>query len=327
MKRLLILIIFSAITLAPACGGVLNDRDELLAAVAATEHKAREFEYSETSADGEFIVKGAFEDDLRYRVLLAENNLSVLDHVVSDDVLAVKLHDPNKVLAELAPVDDPGAVFSLEALKRGEWVIDPSGAPPLSTASQEGEGRQGIDPIRDALKIFTYARTAIRESQDVKEWQEDDLFPAYVESEGKGFDGPGKNTGVKRFDLVRVPLPRAIGTTQEIAVRPFHFRKMVFYVKDGKVIRIVEEIDFASHVEFERARESASAPDLLELLGRLNAAEGEQLIRNRRMSLDLSKIGGKVRVEIPAGVTSPLAGLLGLPGAATGEEAAPAEAP
>lgn len=313
----LILLALAAVSLSACGASALEDKDELLRAISATEHSAREFIYREKTADKEVAVTGVFEDDLRHSALLVENELGVIEQVTSDDTLAVRIMQPDKVLSGIAPVADPGAALSLEALRKGEWVVDPSGAAPLSTAPEEGGAAIGDDPIRNALKFFAYARQAITEAQGVKEWEEDDLFPAYVRSEDT-FDQPNRSLGVKRFDLVRVPIPRQIGTTQEIPIRPFHFRKMVFYVKDGKVIRVLEEVDFESHIDFTRARETKRDPDLIRLLERVRKGEVTEPINNRRLSLDIVKQAKGIRVAIPGGVTSTLAGLFApIPGEET----------
>lgn len=315
MRRYLLVGLVVAGLALPSCRGrLLEDREDLLKAVSKTELLAREFTYQEVTEGKTVAVIGKIEDALRYSFTLIEDDFGVMEMVVSDDTLAVRLLDPNKVTT-LPLLPDPSIAPTVDALRRGEWVVDPSGAPPLDLGlSEEEQGRLGADPVRDALKVFSYISVAVEEAQAAKEWQEDDVDPAYVGSEDP-FPDPEEALGVARYDLVRPLLPRrepqGAGPGLDFQPTNRYFRKMAVYVRDNRVVEVLEDIDFESHLELSRAEEEGKPRFLLDLLAALRTGETQERIRVRRMRLELNNLGRAISVEVPQGLTASLAGLFG----------------
>src|SRR5207244_3410243 len=107
----------------------------------------RTFSERVVTADGAFFVDGRLEDDLRYAMLLkSSDGKPLVDYVVHDDELAVRLRDP-AFGAKLANVlGDP---LVDHALKAKQWVQDPSGAPAVIQASTISGAASSGNPFQD----------------------------------------------------------------------------------------------------------------------------------------------------------------------------------
>jgi len=219
---------------------------QLRAAIAKTSRLPTQFDYIEvTNAGVKTEVQGVIEDDFRYRSKLFINGKGVMDEIVHDDALAEKFAEPDELAKFVrrnslptAPVEGlPTKAETVQELKTGQWVIDPSGAP--SILGQAAEGRQqGDDPIYDSRTIFQYlehtARTmpVIKFNPDALEYKpKEDPFPK-----------PGKGSGVIRYDFVRAPVPRPSqsGGGNQAVPDTINFRKMAVYVKNGIILRVLE---------------------------------------------------------------------------------------
>lgn len=289
-----------------ACGerdrGVVED---LEAALARTERQSRSFLYSEDLGRRNVAVRGAVEDDFRFDAAVQENNQRLLEQVVRDDAVAVRLFEPDAIgsfAADLssAPPD------TVEALKSQKWVVDPVAAPNLLIARNE-QVVTGDDPVYDALTVFSYVRQVIRQ-QDVRKFDENSLD--YRPKEDP-FPKPKESSDVDRYDFVPGRLPRstdvAAGANQAVPAMQ-HFRKMAVYVRKGVVIRVLEDIDVVGRLDDLRRNYDLDIDDAdadlavsvaIDGINKVRQGQGLDLIRVRTMSYSLSEIGGDVEVALP----------------------------
>lgn len=326
-RRALVAVLLTVVLVGQGCrGGLLDEDEELLKALENAENDPREFTLRFTSDDGDTVgVKGVIEDDLRYSLVLAEGNVGVAELIVADDTLAARALSPDLIPQLSGAGIEVESSFGpvIEAFRSGEWVIDPSGAPPVNLLVTAREGSEiGQDPIADALGIFAYFRSAISLAADVQEWNEESINPAYRGVE-ETFDKP--SLGTTRYDLVRPRLPRReTGQPGSGEPRLLHFRKMAFYVRSGRVIKVVEEIEYEKHIEFRRAEREGRPQFLLDMRERIRAGETEEDIVPRRLTLEMS-FNPDIQVAVPQGLTANFASLFGLggpPEAAGGESVA-----
>lgn len=313
MSRRSFAVLLACALVLTSCANILEDEDALRAAIDGSETLARTFIYKETTENREVTVDGAFEDDLKYRARLAENGVGVIEIVIHDDTIAVRFLDVSKIKDFMGPPPDRESAAALEHLMAGEWVIDPSGAPPLDddTAGYIVEGNTGDNPLLDAIVVFPYMRHTVKESAGVQRWTQDAVRPVYFRQEDV-FDAPNEDSGVVRYDLHRVQLPRVEGTqggpAEEANPRDFHFRKVAFFVEGGRIVRVDEHVDFRSHIDFKRALDEGRE-DPLRLLKKILDGDIREPIRDRRMRVDITY--EDVEVKIPDGPTGRLSGLLG----------------
>jgi hypothetical protein len=331
VRRKLALVFVIGLLVLTACRRTQEDREEVLSFIARTEALAREFVY-EAEEDGRSIeVQGVFEDSLRFHALLRIDGADVLEQVVDDDSLAVRVIDPTKI-PSLAEGTAAGSTIILDALRSGQWVLDPSGAPPLTIRVDE-EIPTGQDAVLDAAGALNYARLAAEQAAEVKEWQAEDLEPAYRPFEDHFPEG-NPSAGIRRFDLVRRGIPRPTQELGTFEVEPeaSMFRRMVIYVKDGRIFRIIEEVDIAGHPDFVDAKEQGKT-QMLEFLEQIQALTGSRAVEEREMTIVFRNIGEETTVRPPPeplraslrGIFSPVGEGEELPADAqqTGQEAEP----
>jgi hypothetical protein len=281
-------------------------------------------------------VQGLVEDDFRYKARLIQGSQPVLDEVVNDDAIAVRFAQPSKLAAFIddsqrasADLHTPLAGVSVvDVLEAKRWVLDKAGAPSLTDASRSTVNVDR-DPIFDALGAFSYVERAMAEAQEVHRWDADDLNPAYRASEDV-FPQPSKGSGVVRYDLRRPNLPpvgNLSGSANDAFPQTKHFRKMAIYVKNGRIIRVMERVevtgkaadDFVGYLK--RYLKAAGASDAIKrgfeaqlrgltekqrsdfLLTSLNLglkAAGQAPIAIRTMTLDLRDIGSPaIKASLP----------------------------
>lgn len=243
-----------------ACGDRDDLRDEVLGYVSQSARSSARYVYVDERFDdpisdqrGRRIeVQGLREDDFRFKARVLFDDAEGFDEVVSDDALAMRFIEPNRLSAfvnkeKLAEVDletDREGVGVLDALRSRRWVTDDSAAPSLTVGERKLE-EIGVDPVLDALTGLQYVEAAIREAAGVNEYSPDDLSPAYNNSEDT-FPKPADGSSVTRYDLIRPPLPPAVnrsGRDESSLPGTRHFRRMAIYVQDDRVIRVLEEID------------------------------------------------------------------------------------
>jgi hypothetical protein len=289
LKRLIPIICLMA--LLSACGKSQSPRDSVLRHIERVERGSHQYVYKEKTKDLETEVRGRVEDTIRHSEILLVEDATVMERVIRDDVMAIKVSLPDLVpnLNTADPADIPVA----NALRSGQWVIDPAGAPAVDTSVDvEGTGL-GQDPLVDAAEVFQYMRLALRQSVGVVIFNPDAI--EYQSGEDP-FPAPKKEIGEERLDLLRPPLPTRAGG-QLPGVAPF--RKMSFYVNKGRLIRVLEKIDLEGHEDLKRARQTGRNRFHLELLRDLRAGRGPEVIRNREMSFELLSQGQELTIDPP----------------------------
>lgn len=330
-----------------ACGKRDTRLDEVLAAVRRTQRAPHRYVYVDDRPGNELLgepsqeykVFGLVEDDFRFKARAEVNGVPSFDEVVMDDLLAIRFLDPGRLgqLLDRSKLNDPEisketdieGITVLDALQAKRWVVDPAGAPPVTSLSRP-EKELGGDPIVDSLTVLTYVADSAKKAQSVRKWSEDDLEPAYPASEDD-FAKPEK--GETRYDLVRPRLP-AISTTgggapaaggQAAFPATQHFRKMAIYVKDGLIVRVHEEIEvkgkFLDSVikyvkksieqsrsqeaiegfeEFQReVPEAEQGTALLQFLSFGLQSFGQDPIMVRNMKVELQDFGDEIVVDMP----------------------------
>lgn len=116
---------------APGCGEERNFKAQVNGFVNNTAQEAREFLYSATEESGFSVeVAGKIEDTFRYQELFRMGGADVAEAVVDDDALGVRIIDASQIPG-LASGFAPVPQIVVNALTSGQWVVDPSGAPPL----------------------------------------------------------------------------------------------------------------------------------------------------------------------------------------------------
>jgi hypothetical protein len=328
-----------------ACNGATDAEKRLREALRNTEKLSNTFLYTETvhdkAGDHETDVRGLVEDDFRYKARVAEDGKPVLDEVVSDDALAVRFLDPAQMGRFLRkPVKakqggsgvggngnsggsapqpaaggggaTPGEPSAAELLATRRWVLDPAGAP-SQFATANTDQTLGDDPIADARDVFAYVERAINEAVRVVEYNPDSL--EYRKDEDP-FPTPAPHSGVTRYDFERPSLPKASQTgsgSNQVTPDTRHFRKMSVYVKDKRVIRVLEKIDVESRLKdlaqiydtkFPANRSKADlAAIAVEALNVIRTGQGQDPIRLRDMEFSLKDLGTAVKVDMPTDTT------------------------
>lgn len=254
--RRLLKVALASVALVPALAACSSEKtgfDEVQEAIDASRLEPARFVYTvSTPEDGSFQVQGLVEDDFRYKARLFRGEEAVFDEVVRDDAIAVRFIAPSLLGAfidneqrDRAELDtDLRGVNVVDALSAKRWVLDPAGAPSPTDPSRAVRNI-GKDPVFDALGLFAYVEQAMNEAEEVHRWSSDDLNPAYRASEDV-FPRPDEDSGVERFDLRREGLPPiAVTTGAADDDRPAtkHFRKMAIYVKDGRILRVMERVE------------------------------------------------------------------------------------
>lgn len=278
-----------------SCGREERPRELLTRYLNAMKGEPRAFVYREETADQKITVRGQVEDDLRQSGLLQIDGTEAMEQIVSDDTLAVRVMDASKV----EEVRSPALAGKIgDTLAGGGWVVDYAGAPPpLAPKTKEGVFDLGKNHILDAFYVIQYIERAIGEAAGVIKFNPDSL--GYIPAEDP-FPQADKGGDVTRYDIVAPPLPRRNQRGTAAALPTIsNFRKMAFYVKDGKVIRILEEIDFESHRDFKRARRGDGPTYPLQILAAVRAGRAREPIRTRTMAYEVSKIGSEIHVTLP----------------------------
>jgi hypothetical protein len=326
------------------CKGANDAEKRLRDALRNTEKLANTFLYKETVHDvrgaHETDVRGLVEDDFRYKARVATDGKPVLDEVVSDDALAVRFLDPAAMGRFLrkpnaakqtgsglgggsAPATEPtadaggsastpGEPAAAEVLASRRWVLDPAGAP-AAFAAAGSDRTLGDDPVADARAVFAYVDRAIDEAVRVVEWNPESL--EYRKDEDP-FETPKNGSGVTRYDFERAKLPKASQTgsgANQVIPDARNFRKMSVYVKDKRIIKVVEKIDVESRLDdLEKIYDTKFPAELpkpqlaaiaIEALNVIRTGQGQDPIRMRDMEFSLKDLGADVKVDMPTDTT------------------------
>lgn len=315
MRRAVVLVVAAAVLLVPACKREEDKKEEVKRALDRTLALSREFAYVDQEGPRRIQVVGVVEDDYRHKARLTLNGAPVLEEVASDDALAMRFLEPTLLpdflvagagTAAGAPAGGGGGGISvIDALRTRRWVLDPEGAPDLHGTG--GDTRPpGEDPVFDSLTATEYVRRAVDAAIQVKLYSRDDFDPVYKAKEDP-FPQPPNESRTKRYDLRPPPLPVAQGGAGNQEVPSLaNFRKMVVYVRDGRVVQVLERIDLASKLDEVITRLSlpkdTTAAQAAQAINAVRRGQGEDLIRLRTMRLEFSDLDGAAAVELPGDV-------------------------
>jgi hypothetical protein len=304
-----------------ACGkGAKVDR-ELLDILRRSARDSHSFTYIDNSGGNEVNVQGVVVDDFRYKARLTIAGKPVLDEIGSDDAVADRLSDPNGFALLRAPAAAASAAGSsakpapdqlspeatTQRLLAGSWVVDPSGAPSVISAASL-KRKLGEDPILDSLTVWDYVEQATQQAFTVKRFNAEAVD---YKAKEDPFPKPEKGSGVTRYDLVAPFLPAANGGGANQAVPdPKHFRKMSVYVKDGRVIQVLEKIDVVARlgdlarkygIKFPAgASDEEKAAFAIKVINEVRVGQGGDPIRVRDMSFAVRDIGKPLTVALPS---------------------------
>jgi hypothetical protein len=127
------------------------------------------------------------------------------------------------------------------------------------------------------------------------------------------FETPKDGSGVTRYDFEGPKLPKASQTgsgSNQVTPDTRHFRKMSVYVKDKRIIKVVEKIDVESRLDdlekiydtkFLTDRPKAEVAAIaVEALNVIRTGQGQDPIRMRDMEYSLKDLGTAVKVDMPA---------------------------
>jgi hypothetical protein len=296
-------VFLASMVLVPACGRSENLEQELSRFMNAAEGTIVEYRYTEALDNQRTEVVAKIEDSIRHSEILSIDGVAVIERVVYDDLLAVRVMVPDKVPQLASP--DPADLVVADALRGGQWVIDPAGAPPEG-AAQAGSERLGVDPFKDATSVFQYARLSLEQAAEVFEFNPDRLD--YL-AEDDPFPKPNEEANERRFDIGPPPLPRREGEALPGAAP---FRKMSFYVLKNRVIRIIEETDIESQADVKRAHETGRNQFFLRLARDVKLGRSSEPVRERSMLFEILAFGTAGPLQIPQqGVTGNLRVLFG----------------
>lgn len=310
MRRvtLSISLLLVALVAGTGCGRKIQYRQDTLEYLDNTYSERLSFVFTQDVDGRKVLVKGRVEDGFRYQAIVNEEGRDVIEALVDDDSIALRVIDPAGIPELQAPVS-PLSTIVTDALKGGQWVIDPAGAPPVQRPRETLQ-----DPLRNAIGVAAYVKAALAEARDVRLWRADDIEPAYRPFEDH-FPKPDEKQGVRRYDLVRVPIPKPTGQAGGLDALPktSMFRKMAIYVKGQKVTQVYEEVDIDGHPDFVDARKK-NKTKMLELLRGIKSGAGEEKIVPRRMTIIFRNLGNpEIEVRQPAGaLTASLKGFFGI---------------
>lgn len=315
--------------LSVACGR--NEQDalrEVRAALRKTGQLSYRYVYTDNSTiyNTPIEVKGILEDDLRFKAQLAVDGKPAMEEVVSDDTIADRFFDPTVLKLYSNPEGGRGDTGKRQgdaeeklasdvevrsALAAGQWVVDPSGAPPLLGGAVDLR-RLSADPVYDSLTMFQYVEQVLR-TNFIYEFNEDALD--YRPQEDPFADAtpeklfPGRK--VKRYDVGRPPLPKASDTVAGNQLTPGmeHFRYMVIYIENGVILRIDETINLELQLEDLRSNYDLDLPDdpqeaiavSVKAINAVREGQAEPPLIVRDVSLRLASIGEENKIELPQG--------------------------
>lgn len=259
----------------------------------------RSFSYQTVAKGQAYTVAGRVEDDLRYAMVLSFRGEPLVDYVVRDDSLSVRLRDAAFGGRLANTLGDPVVDA---ALKEGRWVTDPSGAPGLIRTNTGGTKDSTGDPFQDARDVLDFVIETLASARDVRLFTLDDVE---YRSQLDPWQYPDKDRGEERFDFRRpfLPISEARATTGQggqSSVGPAQFRKMSVFVLKGRVDRVCSLIDIEGHEEFLALRERGlnSNPYLRDLLEEIRKGTTPVPIERRYTVTEIT-YPPEINVEVP----------------------------
>ena len=303
-----------------SCRRTETGEQRVRAAIRRTETQSRQFVYKETlkesvegGSGGSVGVLGLIQDDYAYKARLFYNGEASLDELATDDSLAVRLLRP-EALADLlvAPsqvaAGNVGGDPVLEALNTRHWVKDPLGAPDLTLPGLQTR-KIGDDPVLDSLTALSEVERAMALAAAVRVFNPEAID--YQARDDK-FPKPESGSGLIRYDLIAPEIQNLTGSTEDRLPDAANFRRMSVYVKNGLIVEVREDIDFATRLRrlsealnFDLGLEPGETPSprvvlgAVQLLNRQRVARGIDPIRFRTMSIEFRDVGKPVEITFP----------------------------
>lgn len=362
-SRLAILLLVTVLA-ATACGKRADPEKDVTAAIRKTQTEPRGVAFEEVLADGTTTrVDLLITDDYRYKAQVTVDGRAALDVVVRDDALAVRVIDvdaaaeavgeaiaaataggggpqtgvpgvPGAEPAVPAAPEGEGAAASasapptrevIQALETRNWVIDPTGAPELFSATagrvlEEGEGGI-IAPVLEALRGLQQVENALQQAAAIARFNEEN--PDY-DPRAETFPKPERGSEVRRYDLFPPQLPNPnqsinAGSSENLPDEQ-HFRRMAIYVDAGRVVNVLESIEINPRLLDDiEGRFDIPLPDdeeraaaiAVETLNTQRQAAGLDPIEIGELSLEIVDVPGTEAIILPeGGVTGNLKGLI-----------------
>lgn len=280
-----------------ACSNPNEAADELRSFVTRSAREPRVYEFRSASAEQVYTVRATVEDELRYGMVLSQGGRDLLDYIVHDDALAVRVRDA-EFAGRIANVLGDPVVDS--ALREGRWVIDPSGAPPLIRT--EAASAVQADPFEEAQGSVRFITQAMGQASEVKEFTLEDIE---YRSALDPWRYPGDD-GEARYDLIRPALPTSEAATlgAQGDIGPAQFRKTSVFVEDERISEICSLVDVQGHEEFLdlRRRGDESNPFVAALRERIERKQTAVPIEERYVHVDID-YPDQTSVALPADAT------------------------
>jgi hypothetical protein len=276
-----------------------QDATDLRNDITKSSNLPRTFSERIAAADAAYTIEGKLEDDLRYSMLLRDaSGKPLVDYVVHDDELAVRLRDPAFGAKLANSLGDPVVD---QALKAKQWVQDPSGAPPVVQASTISGAESSGNPFQDARQVFLFGLSAMGQASQVVKFSLEDIT---YKSRFDPWRYPPEKGGELRYDLRPPPLPHSEAQTIRGAngdIGPQHFRKFSMFVKGGKVTQMCEVIDIYGNEDYIALHQRGlkSNPFLASLFDRVIKGDTAVPIRQRYTVVDVD-----YPQQAPVGVSS-----------------------
>lgn len=258
----------------------------------------RTFSYSAVAEGQAFTVTGKVEDDLRHGMVLSYQGKALVDYVVRDDALSVRLRDA-AFGSRLANVLGDPVVDA--ALREGRWVTDPAGAPGLIRTETGGAKDSSGNPFQDARDMLDFVSEAMGTARDARLFSLDDI---QYRSQLDPWEYPNEDAGEERYDVLRPFLPLSEGAatagSAQGSVGPPQFRKLSVFVTKRRVAKVCSVIDIEGHEEFLALRERGlnSNPFLRDLLEQIRKGENPIPIEERYIVAEL-RYPSSVEVAAP----------------------------
>jgi len=302
MRLRLAIVLLVLAVFAPACKANQDARD-LRNDVGASVNQSRTYRIRVASADAAYIIDAKVEDDLRYGLeLLDPNERPLLDYVVRDDALAVRIRDQSFGAKLATSLGDPVVD---KQLRSGRWVVDPSGAPPLIQGATQVTGETSGNPLQDARGTLQFIATAMDQARTVRRFSLDDIE---YRSKLDPWRYPSDSSGEIRYDLLRPGLPHSEAATIRGAsgdVGPANFRKLSIFVSKRRVEEMCEYVDILGHEDYLALQQRGlkSNPFLATLFHRVLTGDTAVPIRTRYVVVTI-EYPGSAAVDVPAGASA-----------------------
>jgi len=286
VRRVLALLVVLLAVAATSCKPN-QDATDLRNDLTKSSNLPRTFNERVVASDAAYTIEGKLEDDLRYSMLLrTAAGKPLVDYVVHDDELAVRLRDPAFGAKLANSLGDPVVD---KALKEKQWVQDPSGAPAVIQASTLTGAESSGNPFQDARQVFLFASSAMGQASQVVKFSLEDIT---YKSRFDPWRYPPDKSGELRYDLRPPPLPHSEAQTIRGSsgdIGPQHFRKFSMFVKGGKVTQLCEAVDIYGNEDYIALHQRGvkSNPFLASLFDRVVKGDTAVPIRPRYMVVDV----------------------------------------